>query len=364
MTTKLDPFTRSYIETMLWESTGGPNGDTPLDRTYGVDDFDPKTLKRIIADCEAFQKECSDWYDDSKSAGHDFWLTRVGAGAGFWDGDYPEPQATLLTNASKRFGHVDVVEGEYDKGPLYLEPSITDARKHARRLEPEAFKPPVVNHATRKTSTALAKKTSTQLDREVDQVVGKRIDRKKLAALMGPWGSDFSYGEGSGAVGAVASYYYSGKKYPDRKWVDRALKAIEADIPKAARGEHGWTKSDANSLRRIAQGLRYYLVHDYNGSAHSTVKRGEELYPTAEARRQVQTIRQRDAFPEILTISMRADGTNYQVKVPDLKSARGYDLVDVLVHHNGARSIKSASRSRITPDRASKIVTRYVEATR
>lgn len=177
---KLDPFTRSYIETMLWESTGGPDGDTPLDRNYGVDDFDPDTLKRILADTAAFQDENWQLYDDPKQAGHDFWLTRVGAGAGFWDGDYPEPQATLLTNASKRFGHVDVVEGEVGEGPLYLEPSIAEARKHARRLEPEAFqKQPSVGHATRKRSHG-TKKTPTQLDREIDQVVGKRIDRKKL----------------------------------------------------------------------------------------------------------------------------------------------------------------------------------------
>lgn len=174
--TKLDPFTRSYIETMLWESTGGPNGDIPLDRNYSVEDFDPRSLKRIIADCAAFQKECSDWYDDPKQAGHDFWLTRVGAGAGFWDGDYPEPQATLLTNASKRFGHVDVVEGEYGVGPLYLEPSIADARKHARRLDPEAFKKqPAVNHATRKMrgQATKTKKTSMQLDREIAESLAK-----------------------------------------------------------------------------------------------------------------------------------------------------------------------------------------------
>lgn len=47
--TKLDPFTRSYIETILWAETGGPNGDTPLDRDYSAEDFDPKTLARIIA---------------------------------------------------------------------------------------------------------------------------------------------------------------------------------------------------------------------------------------------------------------------------------------------------------------------------
>ena len=213
-----------------------------------------------------------------------------------------------------------------------------------------------VAHATRK--------SPTQLDREIAQSVGKRIDRKKLGGMMFPWGSDFSYGEGSGAVGAVASYYYDGKKYPDRKWVDRALKAIEADTPKAEHGAHGWTKSDAKDLRTIAQGLRYYLRHDYNGgsSAHST-KRDDALYPTSEARRQVQTIRRREDFPEILSISMRADGTNYSVKVPDPKNTRGYDLVDVLIHHNGARSIKSASRSVITPTKASKIVTKYLQDT-
>jgi hypothetical protein len=211
------------------------------------------------------------------------------------------------------------------------------------------------------------KKTPVQLERDLAQVVGKRIDRKKLGEMMSPWGGDFAYGTGTGAIGAVSSYYYSGKKYPDRRWVEQALSAIEADIPKAEHGAHGWTKADAKDLRMIAAGLRYYLLHDYNGNgsrSHSTVKRDEELYPTAEARRQVQTIRRREEFPEILAISMRVDGTNYQVKVPDPKNKRGYDLVDVLVHHNGARSIKSASRSVITPTKASKIVTRYLEATR
>lgn len=218
-----------------------------------------------------------------------------------------------------------------------------------------------VHHATKKTRTV------ARLDRELSQVVGKRIDRKKLGELMAAWGGDFAYGTGTGAIGAVSSYYYGGKKYPDRRWVEQALSAIEADVPRAERGEHGWTKADARDLRTIASGLRYYLVQDYNGNggrSHSTVKRDEALHPTAEARRQVQTIRRREDFPEILAISMRVDGTNYQVKVPDLKNKRGYDLVDVLVHHNGMRSIKSASRSVITPTKASKIVTSYLEATR
>jgi hypothetical protein len=119
------------------------------------------------------------------------------------------------------------------------------------------------SHSTRTRTHHATKKTAAQLEREVTQSVGKRIDRKKLGEMMSPWGSDFSYGEGSGSINAVSSYYYSGKKYPDRWYVERALKEIEATIPRAERGESGWTKSDARDLRRIAQGLRYYLVHDY-----------------------------------------------------------------------------------------------------
>jgi len=121
-----------------------------------------------------------------------------------------------------------------------------------------------VRDAARATKTAHAtKKTRAQLDREIGQVLGTRIARKKLGEMMSPWGGDFAYGQGTGAIGAVSSYYYSDKKYPDRKWVARALQAIEEDIPKAEHGAHGWTKSDAKDLRKIASGLRYYLKHDY-----------------------------------------------------------------------------------------------------
>ena len=107
----------------------------------------------------------------------------------------------------------------------------------------------------------------SQLDRDIETIIGKRIDRKKLAGLMFPWGGDSSYGQGLGAIGAVASYYVDGKKYPDRKWVERALKQVDEDLPKAEEGAHGWTKADAETLRTIAAGLRYYLVHDYMRSA-------------------------------------------------------------------------------------------------
>lgn len=51
------------------------------------------------------------------AAGHDFWLTRVGHGAGFWDGDWPEPAATLLDTASKRAGTRELYANE--SGEVY-----------------------------------------------------------------------------------------------------------------------------------------------------------------------------------------------------------------------------------------------------
>lgn len=103
-------------------------------------------------------------------------------------------------------------------------------------------------------------KSPTQLDREIAQSVGKRIDRKKLGEMMSPWGADSGPGL---PIYAVSSYYYVGKVYPDRNLVERAIAEIERDIPRAERGEAGWTKADAKDLRTIAAGLRYYLVHDY-----------------------------------------------------------------------------------------------------
>jgi hypothetical protein len=125
----LDNFTCSYITTMLCE---------PLDQNYSVDDIAPETLARIIADCEIFQAACAEWIGNrSTRAGHDFWLTRNGHGAGFWDGDWSEPAATELTRASARAGHVDAYIG--DNGQIYLSPDPVDARGHAQRLNPDAF---------------------------------------------------------------------------------------------------------------------------------------------------------------------------------------------------------------------------------
>jgi len=126
---KLDQFTTGYIECALWstndEST--PEGGVPLDKNFSVSDIAPETLEKIISDCAKFQSENSETLakveyprndsTDLAHAGHDFWLTRNGHGAGFWDGDLPEEIGDALTEACKKFGEVWLYVG--DDGLIY-----------------------------------------------------------------------------------------------------------------------------------------------------------------------------------------------------------------------------------------------------
>lgn len=103
---KLDDFTWAYIDAALWSSTG--DDDEPLDANYGIHDLAPETLARFVADCKAFQDAHYDRIAvDLAGAGHDFWLTRNGHGAGFWDGDWPE-HGDALTEACEAFGNCEL----------------------------------------------------------------------------------------------------------------------------------------------------------------------------------------------------------------------------------------------------------------
>src|SRR5208337_2249077 len=93
----------AYVEAALWSSTD--DNDTPLDREHVPADIDRETFEKMRADCARFAEENADLlasentstrYGVDAQAGHDFWLTRNGHGAGFWDGDWTEPAATKL----------------------------------------------------------------------------------------------------------------------------------------------------------------------------------------------------------------------------------------------------------------------------
>ncbi len=113
---ELADFQFSYAQTAIWSSTN-PDNDEPLDN--GGYEISDELEAEFNDDCERFLEQHAETIRQAETyrnngsnnfvmAGHDFWLTRCGHGAGFWDGDYSEPHATILDNASQEFGNVDL----------------------------------------------------------------------------------------------------------------------------------------------------------------------------------------------------------------------------------------------------------------
>lgn len=103
----LNAFFNAYVEAALWSSTdeSDESGGEPLDKNYGPGDFTKEALKKMRRDADSFARAHASLIEGEESrAGHDFWLTRNGHGAGFWDGDWPEPAATVLTKAAEAYG--------------------------------------------------------------------------------------------------------------------------------------------------------------------------------------------------------------------------------------------------------------------
>ncbi len=119
-----------YLETALWSSTHyteeDPDADIPMDEVASIEDFSPEALEKSITDINNFLKLAKEQLGeeavnvmDAGSLGHNFWLTRNGHGAGFWDSDdYTEEVGKILSDISTTFGNVDLYIG--DDGKVYL----------------------------------------------------------------------------------------------------------------------------------------------------------------------------------------------------------------------------------------------------
>jgi hypothetical protein len=133
-----DDFTRAYITAALWTGIEPPDGHEfkDSDKIYDLpaEDIHPDALKAMAEDCGAFQRSAGhllaqaylrDGYSHGDTgpegmAGHDFWLTRNGHGAGFWDRT-PLDKGGLgdaLSKVAKGFGESDLYWG--DDGGIYL----------------------------------------------------------------------------------------------------------------------------------------------------------------------------------------------------------------------------------------------------
>jgi len=166
----LDSFMQGYVTALFWTScepgtvqeaeddfsrVWEPENDSSLPGDVVFSDLAPEALASIIEDCRRFQAEAADLIEQAgergyseERAGHDFWLTRNGHGAGFWDREElepegeewestripldqwtPETRATLerlraeslgqrLTKIAKGFGEADAYLG--DDGKVYV----------------------------------------------------------------------------------------------------------------------------------------------------------------------------------------------------------------------------------------------------
>lgn len=113
----LEDALEGYLQCALWTEE--------LDSDYDVDDFDTLSVDLARDDVEKFLEELDD-YDlldellnqmDYNSIGHDFWLTRNGHGAGFWDRDIEE-LGNEITKICSEFGTKYVYE---ENGKIYME---------------------------------------------------------------------------------------------------------------------------------------------------------------------------------------------------------------------------------------------------
>jgi hypothetical protein len=97
-------FTDGYVEAMLFSSDD--EDGRPLGRNYNARDIDPASRRKIEDQCKKFlnMPGVDDQIDGRyEEAGRDFWLTRNETGAGFRDGDWPDPAEKVLYTASKKF---------------------------------------------------------------------------------------------------------------------------------------------------------------------------------------------------------------------------------------------------------------------
>jgi len=129
----LNDMVKGYMVCALWSSVVSDddgNNTEPMDDNYSIDDIAPECAAAMRAVCEDFAKSnhvdlqeyCTrmrtEQWSGEERAGHDFWLTRNGHGAGFWDRGLGA-LGDRLSAAAKVYSSVDLYPG--DDGLIYGE---------------------------------------------------------------------------------------------------------------------------------------------------------------------------------------------------------------------------------------------------
>ena len=109
----IDEMTKHYAICALWSSIG--DDDCPLDDTHSIDDISPECMASMRQDCADFASANFELIAatgaSDEQTGHDFWLTRNGHGAGFWDRGYG-PIGDKLSDAARVYGEAYLYVGD------------------------------------------------------------------------------------------------------------------------------------------------------------------------------------------------------------------------------------------------------------
>lgn len=107
----------AYLACALWADLNDEKGE-PL-KGYTVFDFAKESRDKAREELEEFIAAAGEMLDgwDAEQVGHDFWLTRNGHGAGFWDRGLPFGRE--LTDLCKTYGARSCFLG--DDGKVYIE---------------------------------------------------------------------------------------------------------------------------------------------------------------------------------------------------------------------------------------------------
>ena len=118
----LEIFTSACIAALYFTDTGD------IDQPPSDAELNAETRADLEADCRSFWRRFGCYVEADicanvgtegpiAQAGHDFWLTRNGHGAGFWDGEWPKVYADMLTEGAKGYGEFETYFG--DDGEIY-----------------------------------------------------------------------------------------------------------------------------------------------------------------------------------------------------------------------------------------------------
>lgn len=111
-----DDFLKAYQAAAIWAETD--DSGVPLDSNYSISDFCAESMELMKLSCAAFIAgnlsllQGAVWHSgyNWEQAGHDFWLTRNGHGAGFWDRGLKDA-GEKLSDSARAFGQSRIEAG-------------------------------------------------------------------------------------------------------------------------------------------------------------------------------------------------------------------------------------------------------------